>query len=51
MGGLAKTRDIFCAFTSLRYSDMAAIKRTDITDDKIYINTNLFNLFLNRPMG
>ena len=33
-GGLAKTRDCFCfcAFTSLRYSDMANLKRTDIKD-------------------
>ena len=32
---LAKTRDMFCfcAFTSLRYSDMAALKRTDISGD------------------
>ena len=44
-GALAKTRDLFCfcAFTSLRYSDMAALKRTDITDDKIYIITQKTN--------
>lgn len=38
---LAKTRDLFCfcAFTSLRYSDMANLKRTDITDDILYITT------------
>ena len=44
-GALAKTRDLFCfcAFTSLRYSDMAALKRTDITDDKIYITTQKTN--------
>ncbi len=31
---LAKTRDLFCfcAFTSLRYSDMASLKRTDIAE-------------------
>ena len=40
-GGLAKTRDLFCfcAFTSLRYSDMAALRRTDIIGDTIYITT------------
>lgn len=44
-GALAKTRDLFCfcAFTSLRYSDMAALKRTDITDDCIYITTQKTN--------
>ena len=38
---LAKTRDLFCfcAFTSLRYSDMAALKRTDIQGNTIYITT------------
>lgn len=38
---LAKTRDMFCfcAFTSLRYSDMANLKRTDISGDCIYITT------------
>lgn len=38
---LAKTRDMFCfcAFTSLRYSDMANLKRTDIAGDYIYITT------------
>ena len=32
---LAKTRDLFCfcAFTSLRYSDMASLKRGDIHED------------------
>lgn len=44
-GALAKTRDLFCfcAFTSLRYSDMAALKRTDITEDKLYITTQKTN--------
>ncbi len=44
-GALEKTRDLFCfcAFTSLRYSDMAALKRTDITDDKLYITTRKTN--------
>lgn len=38
---LDKTRDLFCfcAFTSLRYSDMAALKRTDIYDGAIHITT------------
>ena len=38
---LAKTRDLFCfcAFTSLRYSDMANLKRTDIVGDVLYITT------------
>lgn len=33
-GALAKTRDLFCfcAITSLRYSDMASLKRTDIAE-------------------
>ena len=40
-GGLIKTRDCFCfcAFTSLRYSDMANLKRTDIKGDTMYITT------------
>ena len=40
-GGLAKTRDCFCfcAFTSLRYSDMANLKRKDIEGDTMYITT------------
>jgi len=44
-GALAKTRDMFCfcAFTSLRYSDMAALKRTDISGDYIYITTQKTN--------
>lgn len=44
-GALAKTRDLFCfcAFTSLRYSDMAALKRTDIDGDKIHITTQKTN--------
>ena len=38
---LEKTRDLFCfcAFTSLRYSDMARLKKTDIIDDCIHIVT------------
>ena len=40
-GPLAKSRDMFCfcAFTSLRYSDMANLKRTDIAGDTMYITT------------
>ena len=42
---LEKTRDLFCfcAFTSLRYSDMANLKRTDIADDHFYITTQKTN--------
>ena len=38
---LEKTRDLFCfcAFTSLRYSDMAQLKKSDIIDDCIHIVT------------
>ena len=44
-GALAKTRDLFCfcAFTSLRYSDMASLKRIDVDGDKIYITTQKTN--------
>ena len=44
-GALAKTRDLFCfcAFTSLRYSDMAALKRGDIHEDYIDITTQKTN--------
>ena len=44
-GALVKTRDLFCfcAFTSLRYSDMAALKRTDIDGDTMYITTQKTN--------
>ena len=43
--GLAKTRDCFCfcAFTSLRYSDMAALKRTDVSGNYIYVTTQKTN--------
>lgn len=42
---LVKTRDLFCfcAFTSLRYSDMAALKRGDIHEDYIDITTQKTN--------
>ena len=38
---LAKTRDCFCfcAFTSLRYSDMAKLRRSDITEDGLQVVT------------
>ena len=44
-GALHKTRDLFCfcAFTSLRYSDMATLRRTDIEGDIIYITTQKTN--------
>ena len=44
-GALSKTRDLFCfcAFTSLRYSDMANLKRIDIKDDCLYITTQKTN--------
>ena len=43
--GLAKTRDLFCfcAFTSLRYSDMANLRRNDIKDGILYITTQKTN--------
>lgn len=44
-GALAKTRDLFCfcAFTSLRYSDMAKVKRSDIVGDILYVTTQKTN--------
>ena len=44
-GALEKTRNMFCfcAFTSLRYFDMAALKRTDIADGILYITTKKTN--------
>ncbi len=38
---LAKTRDLFCfcAYTSLRYSDMAKLRRSDITGEGITVVT------------
>ena len=52
-GGLAKARDLFCfcAFTSLRYSDMAALKRTDIAGDSIIITTQKTNDRLEIPLN
>lgn len=42
---LDKTRDLFCfcAFTSLRYSDMAKIRRTDIRGNYLYVTTQKTN--------
>ena len=52
-GALEKTRDLFCfcAFTSLRYSDMAALKRTDIFSDRIEITTQKTNDRLTIPLN
>ena len=43
--GLSKTRDLFCfcAFTSLRYSDMANLRRNDIKNGILYITTQKTN--------
>lgn len=42
---LEKTRDLFCfcAFTSLRYSDMAKVKRTDIIGNYLHVTTQKTN--------
>lgn len=52
-GALEKARDLFCfcAFTSLRYSDMAALKRTDICGDCIEITTQKTNDRLTIPLN
>ena len=44
-GALAKTRDLFCfcAFTSLRYSDMANVHRYDIQDGVLSVTTQKTN--------
>lgn len=44
-GALEKTKDLFCfcCFTSLRYSDMAALKRTDIEGNKMHVVTKKTN--------
>ncbi len=48
-GALAKTRDLFCfcAFTSLRYSDMANVHRYDIKDGVLTVTTQKTNVALN----
>ena len=50
---LLKTRDLFCfcAFTGLRYSDMAALKRTDITSDFINVITEKTDCTLKVPLN
>ena len=50
---LLKTRDLFCfcAFTGLRYSDMAALKRTDITSDFINVITEKTDCTLKIPLN
>ena len=42
---LKRTRDLFCfcAFTSLRYSDMAKVRRTDISDNCLHVTTQKTN--------
>lgn len=52
-GALAKARDLFCfcAFTSLRYSDMAALKRSDIVGDKIIVTSQKTNDRLEIPLN
>lgn len=52
-GALAKTRDLFCfcAWSSLRYGDMAALKRTDVTADALQITTQKTNDRLEIPLN
>ena len=52
-GALAKARDLFCfcAFTSLRYSDMATLKRSDIVGDNIIVTTQKTNDRLEIPLN
>lgn len=52
-GALEKARDLFCfcAFTSLRYSDMAALKRSNIVGDNIVITTQKTNDRLEIPLN
>lgn len=51
---LARVRDVFCfqCFTSLRYSDVAKLKRTDISDGVIHVVTektgDTINIELNK---
>lgn len=44
-GALEKTKDLFCfcCFTSLRYSDMAKVRRSDIVGDILYVTTQKTN--------
>ena len=50
---MRKTRDLFCfcAFTGLRYSDMAKLKRTDILNDRIKVVTEKTNDSLTIPLN
>ena len=50
---MRKTRDLFCfcAFTGLRYSDMAKLKRTDISSDTIKVVTEKTNDSLTIPLN
>ena len=50
---LLKTRDLFCfcAFTGLRYSDMAALKRTDVISDFINVITEKTDCTLKIPLN
>lgn len=52
-GALAKTRDLFCfcAFTSLRYSDMAKLKRSSVTKNAIIVTTQKTNDRLEIPLN
>lgn len=52
-GALEKARDLFCfcAFTSLRYSDMAALKPSDIEGDTIVVTTQKTNDRLEIPLN
>ncbi len=47
-GGMEKTRDLFCfcCFTSLRYSDMAKVRRTDILGNTLYVTSQKTNACL-----
>ena len=52
-GGMGRTRDLFCfcAFTSLRYSDMAALKPVNIHPDKIIVTTQKTHDRLTIPLN
>ena len=52
-GGLAKARDLFCflAFTSLRISDLEALKRTNIVGNTIIVTTQKTHDRLEIPLN
>lgn len=52
-GALNKTRDLFCfcAYTSLRYSDMAQLKRRDVYKDAIHVVTEKTDKPLEIPLN